>query len=226
MDTNSILEIFRQALKGGVNRLGQQFSPFSEEERQANMNQEPNFPGYSTTAGADGPMDPAQIDAINRRNLAGFEIDPREGIAAQFAPRQVGTRRWATQRDWNNNPHTRLDVGPEMPMMGRQITAEEFGNGPYPQTEPYDAPFGDPVPPPPQRPTPRFPGVDDMRQHRGTGYTVPGAARQDIMAGHDAGRDYGYEGPGQYPQDVVDRVLIEEQMRRRNRTMPGSPVNY
>ena len=28
------------------------------------------------------------------------------------------------------------------------------------------------------------------------------------------------------PQDVVDRVLIEEQMRRRNRTMPGSPVNY
>jgi hypothetical protein len=71
-----------------------------------------------------------------------------------------------------------------------------------------------------------FPGVDDMQRHRGTGYTVPGDVRQDIMGGHDAGRDYGYEGPGQYPADVVDRVLIEEQMRRRNRTMPGSPVNY
>ena len=136
-----ILEIFRQAIKGGGDRLGQQFSPFSEEERQANMNQQPNFPGYSTPAGAD----------------AG-------GIAAQFAPQ--GAR-----------------------------------------------PMG-------------FPGVDDMQRHRGTGYTVPDAARRDIMGGYDAGRDYGYEGPGQYPADVVDRVLIEEQMRRRNRTMPGSPVNY
>ena len=141
MDTQTILQMFKQAVKGGADRLGQQFSPFSEEERQANMNQQPNFPGYSTPAGAD----------------AG-------GIAAQFAPQ--GAR-----------------------------------------------PMG-------------FPGVDDMQRHRGTGYTVPDAARQDIMAGHDAGRDYGYEGPGQYPADVVDRVLIEEQMRRRNRTMPGSPVNY
>jgi hypothetical protein len=159
-----ILEIFRQAIKGGGDRLGQQFSPFSEEERQANMNQQPNFPGYSTPAGADGPMDPAQIDAINRRNLAGFEIDPREGIAAQFAPQ--GAR-----------------------------------------------PMG-------------FPGVDDMQHHRGAGYTVPDAARRDIMAGHDAGRDYGYEGPGQYPDDVVHRVLTEERARRRNMAMPGSPVNY
>jgi len=136
-----ILEIFRRAIKGGGDRLGRQFSPVSGEERQANMNQQPNFPGYSTPAGAD----------------AG-------GIAAQFAPQ--GAR-----------PHG-------------------------------------------------FPGVDDMQRHRGTGHTVPDAARLDIMAGHDTGRDYGYEGPGQYPADVVDRVLIEEQMRRRNRTMPGSPVNY
>jgi len=157
VDTNSILEIFRQAIKGGGDRLGQQFSPFSEEERQANMNQQPNFPGYSTPAGADaGPgVDPT---------FAQRQYPGREGIAAQFAPQ--GAR----------------------------------PNG--------------------------FPGVDDMRQHRGTGYTVPDAARQDIMGGHDAGRDYGYEGSGQYPPDVVDRVLIEEQMRRRNRTMPGSPVNY
>tara|TARA_R110000824_G_scaffold106829_6_gene252581 strand:+ start:1899 stop:2363 length:465 start_codon:yes stop_codon:yes gene_type:complete len=152
-----ILEIFRQAIKGGGDRLGQQFSPFSEEERQANMNQQPNFPGYNTLAGADaGPgVDPT---------FAQRQYPGREGIAAQFAPQGA-------------------------------------------------------------RPN-EFPGVDDMRQHRGTGYTVPDAVRQDIMGGHDAGRDYGYEGPGQYPQDVVDRVLMEEQARRKYRTMPGSPVDY
>jgi hypothetical protein len=146
MDTQTILEIFRQALKGGGDRLGQQFSPFSEEERQANMTQQPNFPGYNTLAGAD----------------AG-------GIAAQFAPQQVGTQRVGTQRDWSNNPHTRTDWGPELPMNGRQISAEEFG---------VDPTF--------------------------------------------AQRQY----PGREGNDVVDRVLMEEQMRRRNRTMPGSPVNY
>ena len=111
------------------------------------MNQQPNFPGYGTPAGADaGPgVDPT----FEQRQYPG-----REGIAAQFAPQ--GAR----------------------------------PNG--------------------------FPGVDDMRQHRGTGYTVPDAVRQDIMGGHDAGRDYGYE----------DRVLMEEQARRKYRTMPGSPVNY
>ena len=144
-----ILEIFRQAIKGGGDRLGQQFSPVSDEERRANMNQQPNFPGYNTTAGSDA------------RPPYGYS---QGGIAAQFAPQ--GAR----------------------------------PNG--------------------------FPGVDDMQRHRGTGYTVPDAARRHIMGAHDAGRDYGYEGSDPYPPDVVDRVLIEEQMRRRNRTMPGSPVNY
>ena len=134
-----ILEIFRQAIKGGGDRLGNQFSPVSDQERMANMQQRPNMPGYQTPAGADS-------------------------IAGQFV--QQGAR-----------PHG-------------------------------------------------FPGVDDMQRHRGSPYTVPDATRQQIMQGHDAGVDYGYEGPGQLPADVVDRVLIEEQMRRRNRAMPGSPVNY
>ena len=201
-----ILEIFRQAIKGGGDRLGQQFSPVSDEERRANMNQRPNFPGYSTTAGSDA------------RPPYGYGGG---GVAAQFAPgldyrsqwpQQVGTQREMTRRDWSNNPHTRTDFGPEMPLMGRQISAEEFG-------------LADQFAPQGARPN-GFPGVDDMQRHRGTGYTVPDAARRHIMGAHDAGRDYGYEGSDPYPPDVVDRVLIEEQMRRRNRTMPGSPVNY
>jgi hypothetical protein len=89
-----------------------------------------------------------------------YSEEPKQ-LAAQFAPQQVGTQRVGTQRDWSNNPHTRTDWGPELPMNGVPISAEEFG-----------------------------------------------------LADQFA------------PQDVVDRVLIEEQMRRRNRTMPGSPVNY
>jgi|TARA_Y100000310_G_C20650300_1_gene799046 hypothetical protein len=128
-----ILEIFRQAIKGGGDRLANQFAPVTEQERMANMQRRPNMPGYQTPAGADS-------------------------IAGRFAG--------------------------------------------------------------------QFPTQDDMQRHRGSGYTVPDAVRRGIMSGHDAGRDYGYEGPGQYPADVVDRVLIEEEMRRRNRAMPGSPVNY
>ena len=128
-----ILEIFRQAIKGGGDRLGNQFSPVTEQERMANMQQMPNMPGYQTPAGADS-------------------------IAGRFAG--------------------------------------------------------------------QFPTQDDMQRHRGSAYTVPDATRQQIMQGHDAGVDYGYEGPGRLPADVVDKVLIEEQMRRRNRAMPGSPVNY
>jgi hypothetical protein len=46
-----ILDIFRQAIKGGAERLGNEFAPPSEEERMANMNRRPNMPGYSTRAG-------------------------------------------------------------------------------------------------------------------------------------------------------------------------------
>ena len=46
-----ILDIFRQAIKGGAERLGNEFAPPSEEERIANMNRRPNMPGYSTRAG-------------------------------------------------------------------------------------------------------------------------------------------------------------------------------
>ena len=55
-----ILDIFRQAIKGGAERLGNEFAPPSEEERIANMNRRPNMPGYSTRAGdamASGPAD-------------------------------------------------------------------------------------------------------------------------------------------------------------------------
>ena len=46
-----ILDIFRQAIKGGAERFGNEFAPPSEEERMANMNRRPNMPGYSTRAG-------------------------------------------------------------------------------------------------------------------------------------------------------------------------------
>lgn len=144
-----ILEIFRQAIKGGGDRLGNQFAPVTEQERMANMQRQPNMPGYSARYG----------NIVER----------------------------------SNNPHTRTD------WQDGSIAGQFAG---------------------------QFPTQDDMQRHRGSGYTVPDAARRDIMSGHDAGRDYGYEGPGQYPADVVDRVLIEEEMRRRNRAMPGSPVNY
>ena len=194
-----ILEMFRQAIKGGGDRLGQQFSPVTDGERQANMNQQPNFPGYSTPAGADaGPgVDPT---------FAQRQYPGREGIADNFRDMQQVN---------GSLTETFPSRGPSSGNIPDNFRDMQQVNGSLAET------FA------PQRARPvGFPGVDDMQRHRGTGYTVPDAARQDIMGGHDAGRDYGYEGSGQYPPDVVDRVLIEEQMRRRNRTMPGSPVDY
>jgi hypothetical protein len=46
-----ILDIFRQAIKGGAERLGNEFAPQSEEERMANMNRRPNMPQLQTPAG-------------------------------------------------------------------------------------------------------------------------------------------------------------------------------
>ena len=46
-----ILDIFRQAIKGGAERLGNEFAPPSEEERMANMNRMPNMPQLQTPAG-------------------------------------------------------------------------------------------------------------------------------------------------------------------------------
>ena len=46
-----ILDIFRQAIKGGAERLGNEFAPPSEEERMANMNRSPNMPQLQTPAG-------------------------------------------------------------------------------------------------------------------------------------------------------------------------------
>tara|TARA_R100001463_G_scaffold17931_1_gene45240 strand:- start:18 stop:395 length:378 start_codon:yes stop_codon:yes gene_type:complete len=46
-----ILDIFRQAIKGGAERLGNEFAPPSEEERMANMNRRPNMPQLQTPAG-------------------------------------------------------------------------------------------------------------------------------------------------------------------------------
>jgi hypothetical protein len=188
-----ILEIFRQAIKGGGDRLGQQFSPFSEEERQANMNQQPNFPGYSTPAGAD----------------AG-------GIADNFRDmRQVN----------GSLTETFPSRGPSSGNIPDNFRDMQRVNGSLTETFPSNGSLAAQFAPQGARPM-GFPGVDDMQHHRGVGYTVPDAARRDIMAGHDAGRDYGYEGPGQYPDDVVHRVLTEERARRRNMAMPGSPVNY
>ncbi len=129
----SILDVIRQAVKSGGNRLANQFAPVTDQERMANMQQRPNMPGYQTPAGADS-------------------------IAGRFAG--------------------------------------------------------------------QFPTQDDMQRHRGSAYTVPDATRQQIMQDYDSGVDFGYEGSGRLPADVVDKVLIEEEMRRRNRAMPGSPVAY
>tara|TARA_R110002020_G_scaffold453679_1_gene668698 strand:- start:78 stop:503 length:426 start_codon:yes stop_codon:yes gene_type:complete len=139
-----ILDIFRQVIKGGGDRLANQFAPATEQERMANMQRRPNMPGYSTRAGdVVGSMAPGLAAS---------------SIASQFAG--------------------------------------------------------------------QFPTQDDMQRHRGSAYTVPDPTRQMIMQDHDRGVDFGYEGGGQMPADVVDKVLIEEHMRRRNRAMPGSPVNY
>lgn len=129
----SILDVIRQAVKGGGDRLANQFAPVTDQERMANMQRQPNMPGYQTPAGADS-------------------------IAGRFAG--------------------------------------------------------------------QFPTQDDMQRHRGSAYTVPDPTRQLIMQDYDRGVDFGYEGSGQMPADVVDKVLIEEHMRRRNRAMPGSPVAY
>ena len=132
-DRLSILDIIRQTVKGGMNRLGNEFSAVTPEERAANMQRRPNMPGYQIPAGADS-------------------------IAGRFAG--------------------------------------------------------------------QFPTQDDMQRHRGSAYTVPDPTRQRIMQDYDRGVDFGYEGSGRLPADVVDKVLIEEHMRRRNRAMPGSPVDY
>ena len=129
----SILDVIRQTVKGGMNRLGNEFSAVTPEERAANMQRRPNMPGYSTPAGADS-------------------------IAGRFAG--------------------------------------------------------------------QFPTQDDMQRHRGSAYTVPDPTRRLIMQDYDRGVDFGYEGYGGLPADVVDKILIEEHMRRRNRAMPGSPVDY
>ena len=130
----SILDVIRQTVKGGMNRLGNEFSAVTPEERAANMQRRPNMPGYSTPAGADS-------------------------IAGRFAG--------------------------------------------------------------------QFPTQDDMQRHRGSPYTVPDHTRRLIMQDYGDGMDVpGYEREGLLPTDVIDKVLIEEHMRRRNRAMPGSPVDY
>ncbi len=130
----SILDIIRQAVKGGGDRLANQFAPVTDQERMANMQRMPNMPGYQTPAGADS-------------------------IAGRFAG--------------------------------------------------------------------QFPTQDDMQRHRGSPYTVPDHTRRLIMQDFEGGMDVpGYEREGLLPTDVIDKVLIEEHMRRRNRAMPGSPVDY
>jgi len=127
-----IIDIMRRAAKAGMNRLGNEFSPVTDAERQANMARESNM-----------------------------MRDPN--IASLFQGQQMAPR--------------------------------------------------------------RFPSQDDMMHHRGSAYTVPGDTRRQIMRDYDMGVDYGYES-GRLPADVIDKVLIEEEMRRRNRAMPGSPVDY
>jgi len=155
MDTQSIVDMFRQAVKGG---RGPEDEAYTAQRRESM--------GFQPEGPTESQMQRLRDDRYreDRRNsmrpIMNYSEEPKQ-LAAQFAPQQVGTQRVGTQRDWSNNPHTRTDWGPELPMNGVPISAEEFG-----------------------------------------------------LADQFA------------PQDVVDRVLIEEQMRRRNRTMPGSPVNY
>ena len=143
-DKPDILEMFRQAIKGGVDRLGQQFSPYSEEERQANMNQQPNMPGYSA--------------------------------------------RYGNVVESSNNPHTRTDW-----------QGADAGPG-------VDPTFA-------QR---QYPGREGIADNFRDMQQVNGSLAETFAP--QRARPNGFPG--------VDRVLMKEQMRRRDRTMPGSPVNY
>ena len=203
MDINqpSILEIFRQAIKGGGDRLGQQLqdgyrASWPQQvgtQREMSPHKDPGWAPYSPRA----PINPPWADVSERINLGSRLGDLNEDVfQGRITPKEGYMQ---------GEPYRTELASPMMDMRGSGIAAQFAPQGARPNG---------------------FPGVDDMQRHRGTGYTVPDAARRHIMGAHDAGRDYGYEGSDPYPPDVVDRVLIEEQMRRRNRTMPGSPVNY
>ena len=222
MDTQTILQMFKQAIKGG---RGPEDEAYTAQRREfmkpGGWKEKPSFIGDAPIFFDDQPIksttdhnDPPETWTDNPVLQVNWRNNPHtrnELLKGPGSSHQVGTKRMATRRDWNNNPHTRLDLGPEMPMMGRQISAEEFG-GIADQFAPQ------------QVGTQRVGTQRDWSNnpHTRTDWGpelpmngVPISAEEFGLADQFAPRF-----PG------VDDQLHELFMQRNNRAMPGSPVNY
>ena len=60
------------------------------------------------------------------------------------------------------------------------------------------------------------PGVDEMRMHRGAGFTIPDKIRADIILKDQEGWEVEDIIETGYPSDVVSQVLMESKVEGRN----------